>query len=93
MIDGEEQAIAFWSHQMNKAKKKYSAIERKALTFVAAVQEFNQYLYDQSFTLFTDQNPLTLLGDTVAPLPSEVSHESHVQTREVACNGNVDTMS
>ena len=58
---------------MNKAERRYSTIEREALTVVAAVKEFYPYLYGWPFTLFTDHNPLTsLLGLKDTPLPSAI---------------------
>ena len=52
--EGEEKVIAYWSHQLSKAERNYSTIEREALAVVAAVKEFFPYLYGKSFNLLTD---------------------------------------
>ena len=53
--------ICYWSRQLLKAERKYSTIEREALTAVSAVKEFYPYLYGFSFKLITEHNPLTSL--------------------------------
>ena len=59
--EGQEQVIAYWSRQLDKAQRNYSTIEREALAAVAAIKEFLPYLYGFQFTVITDHNPLTSL--------------------------------
>ena len=60
-VEGEENIIAYWSRQLNKAERNYSTIEREALAAVAAIKEFFPYPYGKEFMLLTDHNPLTSL--------------------------------
>ena len=57
----KECVVAYWSRQLQKSERRYSATEREALAVVAAVKEFYPYLYGFPFTLVTDHNPLTAL--------------------------------
>jgi len=59
--DGCETVICYWSRQLNKPERNYSAIEREALAAVSAIKEFYLYLYGFSFGPVTDHNPLTSL--------------------------------
>ena len=59
--DCQEWVIYYWSRQLQKAKHKYSTIEREALAAVSAVKEFYAYLCGFPFKLITDHNPLVSL--------------------------------
>ena len=57
----KEVVISYWSRQLTKAERNYSAIEREALAAVSTIKEFYPYVYGFSFKLITDHNPLTSL--------------------------------
>ena len=55
----KEAVISYWSRQLTKAERKYSAIKREALAAVSTIKEFlYPYVYGFSFKLITDHNPL-----------------------------------
>lgn len=58
MPNGQEKPIAFASRTLNKAERKYSQIDKEALSIVWAVKKNNLYLYGKEFTLITDHKPL-----------------------------------
>ena len=60
---GEEHPIAFASKKLLQSEKNYSAIEREALAIVQGVKHFRTYLQGSKFTIETDHNPLTQLGN------------------------------
>ena len=61
ICNGKEHVIAYSSHQLTKAERGYSTIEKEALAAVVAIKEFYPYLCGFKFELVTDHNPLTSL--------------------------------
>ena len=61
--NGEEHPIAYASKKLLASKKNYSAIEREALAIVKAIKHFRTYLEGSPFTVQTDHNLLTHLGN------------------------------
>ena len=57
----KEVVISYWSRQLTKAEKNYSAIECEALATVCTIKEFYPYVYEFPFKLVTDHNPLISL--------------------------------
>ena len=57
----KEVVISYWSRQLTKAERNYSAIEREALAAVSTIKEFYPYVYGFPFKLITDHNPLVSL--------------------------------
>lgn len=57
--DGKEQLVAYASQSLSPAEKKYSQIEKEALSLV-----FHQNLWGWQFNLITEHRPLlTLFGE------------------------------
>ena len=57
----KEVVISYWSRQLTKAERNYSAIEHEALAAVGTIKEFYPYMYGFPFKLITDHNPLISL--------------------------------
>ena len=60
---GEEHPIAYASKKLLASEKNYSAIKREALEIVKGIKHFRTYLEGSTFTVQTDHNPLTHLGN------------------------------
>ena len=58
--DGQKKVIAYASRSLSKAEKNYSAFKLEYLALKWAVTEkFSDYLTNNQFTVYTDNNPLT----------------------------------
>ena len=51
--------LAFFSRKLRPAEQNYSAFDRELLAAYLAIRHFRYFLEGSSFTLFTDQKPLT----------------------------------
>ena len=60
---GEERPIAFASKKLIQSERNYSAIVREALAIVQGFKHFRTYLQGSKFTIKTDHNTLTQLGN------------------------------
>jgi hypothetical protein len=71
--DGMEKPIAYTSRSLAPAEKKYSQLDKEALSLVYGVKKFHNYLYGHHFTLISDHKPLQhILGET-NPVPQMAS--------------------
>ncbi len=61
MDNGEERPVAFASHTLNPAEKKYSHLEKEGLAIIFAVKKFHHYIYERHFTIESDHKPLSFL--------------------------------
>ena len=59
--DGVELPVAFFSRQLTKAEKNYSATDLEGLAVVSTVQHFEVYLTGTKFTIETDHQALSFL--------------------------------
>ncbi|GFQ70467.1 uncharacterized protein K02A2.6 [Trichonephila clavata] len=67
--DGSERPIAFASRTLSGSEKKYSQIDKEALSIVWAVKKFYLYLKCGRFTLITDHKPLVAIFGSKRGLP------------------------
>lgn len=59
LVGTELQPLGFYSQALNSAQQKYSAYDRELTAMYQSVQYFKDLLEGRSFTIFTDQKPLT----------------------------------
>ena len=61
--EGKEKPVSYLSKKLNKYQKKYSTIEKEALSLILALQQFEVYLTNSKgdITVYTDHNPLVFL--------------------------------
>lgn len=53
------QPLAFFSHKLNQAQKKYSPYDRELLAIYEAIKYFRHMVEARIFSIFTDHKPLT----------------------------------
>lgn len=58
---GKSRVISYGAKGLSDAEKKYSQIEKEALSLVWAVDRFYMYLYGRKFELLTDHKPLEFI--------------------------------
>ncbi|GFW56230.1 uncharacterized protein K02A2.6 [Trichonephila clavipes] len=103
--DGSERPIAFASRTLSGSEKKYSQIDKEALSIVWAVKKFYLYLKGTRFTLITDHKPLIAIfgskrGLTVLAATTLLhyalillSFEFDIIFRKTIVHGNADVLS
>ena len=73
VVDGIERPIAYASRSLNPAERKYSQLDREALSVIFGVKKFHKFIYGQKITILTDHKPLLgLLGEHKA-IPDHAS--------------------
>ena len=68
-VEGEEWPIAYASRSLSETEKKYSQIEKEALSLVWVVKKFQTYLEGCHFTLVTDHQLLKYIVDPGKAVP------------------------
>ena len=69
MQDGSERPIAFASRTLAPAEKKYSQLDKEALSIIFGVKRFHQYLYGRQFIIHSDHKPLMYIFDESKAVP------------------------
>ena len=103
--DGSERPIANVSKTLTAAQRKYSQIQKEALSIIFALSKFHQYLYARKFFLVTDHRPLisifgtgkgtpTLAANRLARWALTLSQYDYViEFRKSSDHGNADALS
>ena len=77
--DSTWKPLAFFSHALSAAEKKYSAFDRELLAVFLAVKHFRHYLEGRRFVIFTDHKPLTnALSSSTYRSPRQTRHLSFI---------------
>ena len=103
--DGSEKPIAFASRSLASAEKKYSQLDKEALSIVFGVKKFQQYLQGRHFTIISDHKPLQYLFSEDKPVPvlasarikrwalSLSAYDYTIEHRPGQQHGNADVLS
>ena len=67
--EGVERPIVCASWSLSETEKKYSQIEKEALSMIWGVKKFQTYLKGPHFTLVTDHQPLKYIMDPRKAVP------------------------
>ena len=71
--DGTKKVVAYASRKLGPPEKKYTQIQREALSIVYRVQKFHQYLLGRKFCLLTDHKPLLTVFHPEKGIPKMIS--------------------
>ena len=105
MPDMSEKPVGFMSRTLNEAERKYSQIEKEALTCVSAVSHFHSYQWGYCFTLQTYHKPLLTLFNESKAITQQAairiqrwawrlaSYEYIMDWRSTKQHGNTDVLS
>ena len=93
--------LAFFSHSLSSAERKYSALDRELLAMYLAVRHFRHHLEGRKFFINTDHKPLTFAFTSGADRsPRQTRHLSYIaeftsDVRHIKGTSNVvaDTLS
>ena len=103
--DGKEHPVAYASRSLSPAEKKYSQIEKEALSLVFGIKKFHQYLWGRQFDLITDHRPLLTLFGEHKGLPTMAAariqrwaiilsaYDYHILYRQSEKHSNADRLS
>jgi len=103
--DGSERPICNASKTLTPAQRKYSQIQREALSIIFALTKFHQFLYGRQFILVTDHKPLIALFGPTKPTPALAAnrlarwaltlsqYDYKIEYRKTSDHGNADALS
>ena len=103
--DGSERPICNASKTLTDTQKRYSQIQKEALSIVFALKKFHQFLYGRKFILVTDHRPLlaifgpsratpALAANRLARWALILSQYSYsIEYRSTNAHGNADALS
>src|SRR5437867_1025123 len=64
--NAERWVIAYYSHQLNKAERRYSTVERECLALVKALKHYRYYLIGRKVYVESDHKPLAWIKTSVS---------------------------
>ena len=64
-----EKPIAYASHSLSAAGKKYAQLNKEGLSTIFCVKKFHNYLFGRKFEIRTDHKPLEHLFSENRPIP------------------------
>ena len=70
---GVERLVAYASCTLSQLEQNYSQLEKEALALIFVTKQFHNYLYECSFTLYTDHKPLQGLLNESKAIPTLTS--------------------
>jgi len=70
-----EKPVAYASHVLSEAERKYPQIEREGLAIIYSVQKFYDYLYARKFTLITYHKTLYHIFGEKKGIPIDVANK------------------
>ncbi|CAH1395458.1 unnamed protein product [Nezara viridula] len=73
IVDGIEKPIAFVSRSLSKSEMNYSQLDREALAIMFSLKKFYYFLFGRTFTLITDNKPLSRIFHESTNLPALTS--------------------
>ena len=73
MDDGSDQPVAFASHSLTPAEKRYAQLDKEGLAIIFSVKCFHQFLLGCHFTIVSDHKPLQHLFDELRAIPPMAS--------------------
>ena len=103
--DGSERPIANVSKTLTSTQRKYSQIQKEALSIVFALHKFHQFLYGRKFILVTDHKPLIALFGPNKATPALAAnrlarwalmlhqYDYSIEYRKTSDHGNADALS
>ena len=71
--DGSTRPIAFASHSLSPAERKYAHLDKEGLAIIYGVKTFHQYLLGRKFTINSDHKLLQHIFDEAKPIPTMAS--------------------
>ena len=103
--DGSERPIANASKTLTETQRRYSQIQKEALSIVFALHKFHQFLYGRKFILVTDHKPLLSLFGPQKATPALAAnrlarwalllnqYHYSIEYRKTQEHGNADALS
>ena len=103
--DGSERPIANASKTLSPTQRRYSQIQREALSVIFGLKKFHHFLYGRKFILVTDHKPLVFMFSPTKETPTMAAnrlarwaltlsqYEYTVEYRSTKDHGNADALS